>query len=149
MPHATPSQQHDFDGLLDARLGQAVAPQPAAPSKAAPSPQVHQALFGMQEGSTDAADTPAADLAELYEADGRSTPPAPRAPGSDLEMVAAELDLTSDLTLEDLSRIRRDFALANHPDRVAPALSDHATRRMTSANTLIDQALKRKRNQPA
>ena len=147
MPRATPNDHHAFDHLLDARMG-GVEPA-AAPSEAAPSPQVRQVLFGMQESWKEAAEASAADLAQLYEADARSAAPAPRRPGSDLEMVADELGLTSDLTLEELNRIRRDFALANHPDRVAPALGAHATRRMTAANTLIDQALKRKRNQSA
>ena len=42
----------------------------------------------------------------------------------------------------DLKLIRRKFAMANHPDRVAPRVRGHATRRMTIANMLIDGALR-------
>jgi hypothetical protein len=56
--------------------------------------------------------------------------------------VAAELGLTPDLSTADLHRIRRAFALSNHPDRVVPEHRELATRRMTVANALIDQALR-------
>jgi hypothetical protein len=145
MPSRTPS---DFDHLLDERLAGIERPG-AAPTDTATSPNVRHALFGVQESWKEAGAASAADLAQLYEADGRPAPAATPLLGTDLDMVAAELGLTSDLTLADLNRIRRDFALANHPDRVPAALSEHANRRMTAANTLIDQALKRKRNQAA
>ena len=70
-------------------------------------------------------------------------------PASDPEAIAAELRLTPQLTTKELVRIRREFALANHPDRVAPGHRDLATRRMTLANALIDRALQDKGNQPA
>ena len=53
-----------------------------------------------------------------------------------------ELHITPNLTSTDLKLIRRRFAKANHPDRVAPAVRDQATRRMTIANSLIDEALR-------
>jgi hypothetical protein len=60
-----------------------------------------------------------------------------------LETVPEELALTDDLTPDCLNRIRREFALKNHPDRVPPRLRDLATQRMVAANALIDQALAR------
>jgi hypothetical protein len=63
-------------------------------------------------------------------------------PRSEHERVLAELHLTSNLTAHDLKLIRRKFAMANHPDRVAPRVRDQATRRMTIANMLIDDALR-------
>ncbi len=60
-----------------------------------------------------------------------------------LETVPAELALTNDLTPDSLHRIRREFALKNHPDRVPARLRDLATKRMVAANTLIDLALAR------
>jgi hypothetical protein len=57
----------------------------------------------------------------------------------------AELHLTPNLTCEDLARIRREFAKLNHPDRVLPPEREEATRRMTIANSLIDEALRSKR----
>jgi hypothetical protein len=55
-----------------------------------------------------------------------------------------ELGLRDDLSDAELRRIRRDFAVRNHPDRVPLAQRDEATKRMTLANVLIDRALKRK-----
>jgi len=45
--------------------------------------------------------------------------------------------------LEDFARIRRAFAFANHPDRVAPHLRERASLRMQIANMLIDDARRR------
>ena len=74
----------------------------------------------------------------------RRTRLSPRGPTSrsEHEKVLAELHLTSNLTAHDLKLIRRKFAMANHPDRVAPRVRGHATRRMTIANMLIDDALR-------
>lgn len=58
------------------------------------------------------------------------------------EQVVDELHLTPNLTTTDLKIIRRKFAKTNHPDRVPPAVRDEATRRMTIANSLIDEALR-------
>ena len=89
---------------------------------------------------------PAEILARIY-ADARSQRfPEQGVARSELEMVADELRLTAELSLEDLNRIRREYALSNHPDLVAPSRRDQATRRMTIANMLIDQAVKQKRN---
>ena len=59
-----------------------------------------------------------------------------------------ELHLTPSLTAADLKRLRRRFAKANHPDRVAPAVREQATRRMTIANSLIDEALRGTKTRP-
>jgi hypothetical protein len=56
-----------------------------------------------------------------------------------------ELRLSPGLTVDALLRLRRRFALRNHPDRVAPSLRARATRRMKLANALIDAALERAR----
>lgn len=61
---------------------------------------------------------------------------------NEAEAVAAQLRLRPRLTAQELRRIRRAFALANHPDRVPAPLRERATRRMVIANTLIDTALK-------
>ncbi|MBN8951193.1 MULTISPECIES: hypothetical protein [unclassified Rhizobium] len=59
------------------------------------------------------------------------------------EEVAAELAITSDLTREALQEKRRSFAKANHPDSVAALFREQATARMTLANQLIDEAIRR------
>jgi hypothetical protein len=87
-------------------------------------------------------------LSRLY-SEGFSRPPAAEAapeplppPKSEHEQVVDELHITPNLTSTDLKLIRRKFAKTNHPDRVAPAVRDQATRRMTIANSLIDEALR-------
>jgi len=87
-------------------------------------------------------------LARLY-SDGFSRPPVREAapapappPKSVHEQVVDELHLTPSLSSTDLKLLRRRFAKVNHPDRVPPAIRDQATRRMTIANSLIDEALR-------
>jgi hypothetical protein len=82
-------------------------------------------------------------LAELYvEMPQRPTPPGP----THFAAVAEELGLRPGLTPWELGRVRRNFALSNHPDRVLPAHRDQATRRMAIANILIDRALREGRS---
>lgn len=57
--------------------------------------------------------------------------------------VAAELAITSEHTREALQEKRRSFAKANHPDSVAALFREQATTRMTLANQLIDEAIRR------
>ncbi|MBB3315692.1 hypothetical protein FHT77_001557 [Rhizobium sp. BK181] len=59
------------------------------------------------------------------------------------EDIAAELDISMRDTAHGLSEKRRAFAKKNHPDRVHPLFRENATKRMTTANLLIDQALRR------
>jgi len=56
--------------------------------------------------------------------------------------LAAELGLRAGMTRRELQRLRRAFALENHPDRLDPARREFAARRMI-ANSLIDEALRR------
>ena len=56
------------------------------------------------------------------------------------EAIEAELGLGSPAQDADFSRLRRSFAFANHPDRVAPHLRQRAMIRMQIANMLIDEA---------
>ena len=55
------------------------------------------------------------------------------------EAIAAELGLAN-ASPADFGRLRRTFALNNHPDRVAPHLRQRALARMQVANGLIDEA---------
>lgn len=58
------------------------------------------------------------------------------------EAIAIELGL-SGAKPADFSRLRRVFALKNHPDRVAAHLRERALQRMQVANGLIDEAKRR------
>lgn len=46
-------------------------------------------------------------------------------------------------TKRELERLRRAFALANHPDIVPPGEREEATRRMAAFNRMIDEKLAR------
>ena len=59
--------------------------------------------------------------------------------------LSTELGLREGMARAELHRLRRRFALGNHPDRLGPADRAIASRRMTIANSLIDAALRRAR----
>ncbi|WP_020174367.1 hypothetical protein [Methyloferula stellata] len=60
------------------------------------------------------------------------------------DAIAEELGLSENLSANDLKKLRRAFARANHPDRLAPSQREIATHRMTIANMLIDRELQQK-----
>jgi hypothetical protein len=76
------------------------------------------------------------------------SPPPPLPPKSDHDTVMEELHLTPRLTAEDLIRLRREFAKSNHPDMVPLPARETATRRMTIANCIIDEALRSRKPRP-
>ena len=53
-------------------------------------------------------------------------------------MVARLLQITDDLTIRDLTRLRRRFSWLNHPDRRGTNLRTQYTQLMVAANSLID-----------
>ncbi|WP_274426856.1 hypothetical protein [Chelativorans sp. YIM 93263] len=61
-------------------------------------------------------------------------------PSVDPGDIARELGLVKRFRPRDLDRLRRDFALRNHPDRVPEHLRARAMIRMQVANMLIDDA---------
>jgi hypothetical protein len=63
-------------------------------------------------------------------------------PMSEEDRVGAELELDGAATIGDLKRIRRAFALRNHPDLFRPGSGAQATSRMKIANMLIDRRRK-------
>jgi len=63
-------------------------------------------------------------------------------PSIEPDAIALELGL-ADAGPADLGRLRRAFALKNHPDRVAPQMRQLALKRMQVANGLIDDAKRR------
>ncbi|KQS76960.1 hypothetical protein ASG25_16305 [Rhizobium sp. Leaf384] len=84
----------------------------------------------------------------------KSPPPQPRQRPAYLDRlspadVAEDLDISSVDTLATLAEKRRAFATRNHPDRHAPEDLQAATTRMTIANMLVDEAMRRtKRGRP-
>ena len=69
--------------------------------------------------------------------------PTPEELSLDPEEIAFELDISAVRSVEELSHLRRRFAMLNHPDRTAPSLRARANQRMTIANTLIDEAARK------
>jgi hypothetical protein len=145
MPRSEPAAREDFSSLLDARARAA-----ASSEASAATPRHVRSVYAIdtrRESGSLSSNPPSATeaLSRIYtdESTAAATPPPPPC---DRETIAGELRLRPELTARDLERVRREFALANHPDRVAPPDRDLATARMTLANTLIDQALEDKRH---
>ena len=146
MPRSGPAAHEDFSSLLDARARAAAGSEPGAPSPRRAGP-VYAVGGDLEGGSGSCQSLDATDaLARLYADESAHAATSPSF-ACDREAIAGELGLTPALGAKDLERIRREFALANHPDRAAPAARDLATRRMTIANTLIDQALQDRKRQ--
>ena len=106
----------------------------------------HQGIGAAEyrEAGTDLASEFAAllDHAKLALA-GEEPKPEEKLPPIDPDSIAAELGLNQPKQIADFSRMRRSFAFANHPDRVAPHLRQRAMIRMQIANMLIDEAKRR------
>lgn len=142
MPRPTPLADDRFQRLLQERA-QRLADSGA---RAVTEPRVNGLGILTPGDSWIGADT----VADLYgsepslpvEADAAPSPEAPPASLAEPSAVAGELALKPDLSPEELARLRRSFALDNHPDRVAPDQRELATRRMSAANALIDGALR-------
>lgn len=147
-----------LDEARRAAMGDAQEPDSSADAPPAPpsSPEFRRAIERL--ASRLRSYISAGFLARLYADDAptgepepepqpepKAEPPPPLPPRSDHEVVVGELHLTPDLTAHDLARIRREFAKVHHPDRVAAPCRAEATRRMTIANVLIDEALRIKK----
>lgn len=82
-------------------------------------------------------------LDEVDVEEASSDPPdTPELPSIEPDAIKAELGLEH-AAQADLGRMRRAFAMKNHPDRVAPHLRQRALQRMQVANGLIDEAKRR------
>jgi hypothetical protein len=142
MPQSRPTPDEAFASLLDAR---------ARLSGSSPRVQAEWLLRsacvrGIDMVAETNADQPG-DVSEamsrIYADEEFVAPTLPQA--CEPDTLACELGLAEGLTTREIERIRRSFALANHPDRVSADQRDLATRRMTVANMLIDKALAERR----
>lgn len=122
------------DVLEDVTLAPDNAPDMDAAPATAAQPDW---LFQIFAAAADAAVVAQSSVAAYREAAGE-TQAAVAALGEE-ERVVAELDLASAASLDDLARIRRNFARRNHPDMLHPRLAEQATARMKIANMLIDR----------
>jgi hypothetical protein len=118
-----------FDADLNAHIDAEAEPSPQeAPAGAEPSPAPQPAARKEAE--------PAGEDAPVFNEASFNT-------ACDPVSLSTELGLRTGLTRAQLQRLRRVFALDNHPDRLAPSRREAASRRMTIANSLIDEALRR------
>jgi hypothetical protein len=155
--------QRDFASFLnDPAIGKSVPEDEPAVEDIGPAPtipfdylsvaeELHSGRIQLQPdrrkgGRRDAADPYRAELEAYLEA---ASPLIESPPLSDEFLPSIKpADVASELGLEsadasDFKQIRRDFAFANHPDRVAPHLRERAMVRMQLANMLIDDAQRR------
>ncbi len=145
----------DFASLLDdlfvASEPSEIAPAPTIPfDYLAVADELHSGRIRV-DGQTVAAEYREAGAAledefvallDMVKAETAVVAEEPEPPSIDPEAIAAELGLAK-ARPGDLARMRRSFALANHPDRVAPHLRQRAMVRMQLANMLIDDAKRR------
>ena len=147
----------DFASLLDDLFVESEKPAETAPRPTIPfdylavADELHSGRIKVNDGVgaaeyRDVGKDAEAELSALLdEVDIAETPAASETielPSIEPDAIAAELGL-ADATPADFGRLRRSFALNNHPDRVAPDLRQRALQRMQVANGLIDEAKRR------
>ncbi|UUP19261.1 hypothetical protein NTH_03756 [Nitratireductor thuwali] len=143
----TAGQNRDFASFLDELLAEAAEPEQGAPRINLDYLSVVDELHSGRINFTDekAAAEYRANASE--KAVGSPAAETAAAPSVDPDEIARELDLARRAASTDLDRLRREFAFRNHPDRVPEHLRARAMIRMQVANTLIDEA-KRRRFRP-
>lgn len=155
-----PKPNQDFSSLLDDLFNEPVlvaedaeaAPPPISFDYLSVADELHSGRINV---SDDAAELEYLVTNDLYRAEfeaimGEAVPPnteqdtAPVDAQSPIEPAAIAFELGLErASASDFDRIRRSFAFANHPDRVAPHLRQRAMVRMQVANMLIDDAKSR------
>jgi len=136
----------DFSEVLESAFRSAGLDLDAAPKAERPrtargtSLRLHQLSERHRETPTSTLSVPLASYLEHQ--DKRRLPRVGRT--ADPQSVADELRITAQMSLSDLTRLRREYALANHPDRAGAADRENATRRMMVANMLIDREINRR-----
>jgi hypothetical protein len=136
----------NFATLLDELIAARDELEPSGPAPTIPfdylavADELHSGRIRVAEDAVEA------EYRDFFEEDAIKITPEPAVAelpiATDPQAIAAELGLDKANPAE-FTRIRRRFAFANHPDRVAPHLREHAMLRMKVANVLIDEACKR------
>lgn len=142
----------DFASLLDELLvatdvSEDAGPRPTIPfDYLAVAEELHSGRITVSNETAaaeykDAGSSLDAELSAFLDVlDAHTSAPAPEPlPSIEPDIIALELGL-ADIPSADLGSVRRRFAFANHPDRVAPHLRQRALTRMQVANCLIDEA---------
>ncbi|WP_265519572.1 hypothetical protein [Nitratireductor luteus] len=140
-------ENRDFASLLDELLAEAAEPEQGARRINLDYLSVVEELHSGRINFTDerAAAEYRANVSEKAARQPLAETVVP--PSVDPDEIARELGLARQAAVTDLDRLRREFAFRNHPDRVPEHLRARAMIRMQVANTLIDEA-KRRRFRP-
>lgn len=135
-----------FSNLLrrEQRKPAATPRMPERPASATGSVEFWRAFLG-QDARPKAAYVPdtAPEAFEPPAATVRAASPEPAGLSVEPAEIERELGLSRFASVRALQRLRREFALKNHPDRMPTTLRARATKRMMIANALIDSAMKR------
>ena len=141
----------EFTSLLDELLDRSEreknsSGRPAVPfGYVAPKDAVEELWASMPSDFVESVYRENEDRETVRDAPGMETPEPtePPLPSIEPEAIAAELRMATARWPRDMDRIRREFAMANHPDRAEPRLRERAAIRMQIANMLIDQEKRR------
>jgi hypothetical protein len=154
---AVTGTNRDFASLLDDLFVAAEKPAETAPRPTIPfdylavAEELHSGRIKVSDDAAvseyrQAGEAIEAELAALLgevgveEAEPQAEPVEP--PSTEPDAIALELGL-AEAAPADFGKLRRAFALKNHPDRVVPHLRQLALKRMQVANGLIDDAKRR------
>jgi hypothetical protein len=150
-----PTLTHAFERALDdARFDAPLGSDSGAAANQSedPAQKFQSALETLPEIAGSSKYVAASSLAAAYKAEAEQAetpkPPRepPRAPRTERPQPAKRpqpIKLRPGLAVRDLKRLRRLYALDNHPDRVPVEMREEAARVMAEANAAIDKALKR------
>jgi hypothetical protein len=155
---AVTGTNRDFASLLDDLFVAAEKPAETAPRPTIPfdylsvADDLHSGRIKVSDDAAaseyrQAGEAMEAELDALLDEVGLEQPAPAEAepvepPSTEPDAIAAELGL-ADADPADFGKMRRAFALKNHPDRVAPHMRQLALERMQVANGLIDEAKRR------
>jgi hypothetical protein len=153
-----PTLTHAFERALDdARLD---VPGGETDDDSSPTEDTTQrfkdAIESLPELASAAKYVGAHSLAAAYKAEAEQAEKVEKAEPADVPKAAREpraerpqpvrrpqpIKLRPGLAVRDLKRLRRQYALDNHPDRVPAEMREEAARVMAEANAAIDKALK-------
>ena len=139
-----PTLTHAFERALDDALFEALAEARGAGKPEDLVQKFQSALDSLSELSGAQSYVATPSLASAYKAEAEQEVATPEPACA--SRIEATLTLLPGLCVDDLKRLRRRFALANHPDRVSAELREEASKAMAQANAEIDKALKRARD---
>lgn len=137
-----PTRRHAFDEALEAARSTPDEDLPEFIGASFSSPASGPAVGSIGDVAVAAGYVAPASLARVYETELEpEEPPATEPPAEAARKLKATLAGRAH-SAHELRQMRRRFASANHPDRVAPEWRADAVAAMAEVNAAIDRALK-------